>query len=90
MILQALDTIHVSSVSSENITTGQTFEVDDQAGHSLIERGLAIEVDAAVAAKAEPAAKAEAQPVEPSQAEEGADQTPIANKPGASVRTKAA
>ncbi|MBX4390264.1 hypothetical protein K4H03_29720, partial [Mycobacterium tuberculosis] len=75
MILQALDTIHVSSVSSENITTGQTFEVDDQAGRSLIERGLAIEVDAAVAAKAEPAAKAEAQPVEPSQAEEGADQT---------------
>lgn len=81
MILQALDTIHVSSVSSENITTGQTFEVDEQAGRSLIERGLAIEVDAAAAAKAEPAAK-----VEP----EGAEQTPIANKAGASVRTKAA
>ena len=42
MILQALDTIHVSSVSSDNITTGQTFEVDDQVGRSLIERGLAI------------------------------------------------
>ena len=81
MILQALDTIHVSSVSSENITTGQTFEVDDQAGRSLIKRGLAIEVDAATAAKAEKHAKAEP---------EAAEQTPIANKAGASVRTKAA
>ncbi len=90
MILQALDTIHVSSVSSENITTGQTFEVDDQAGRSLIQRGLAIEVDAAIAAKTELAVKADAQPVEPPQAEEGAELTPIANKAGASVRTKAA
>ncbi len=46
MIVKALDTVHVSSVSSNNIATGQTFEVDDQAGRSLIERGLAIEVDA--------------------------------------------
>jgi hypothetical protein len=46
MIVKALDTVHVSSVSSNIITTGQTFEVDDQAGRSLIERGLAIEVDA--------------------------------------------
>ena len=89
MFLKALDTIHVSSVSSDNITTGQTFEVDDQTGRSLIERGLAIEVDAAVAAKAGPAAKPEAQPVEPSQADEAAEHTPIANKAGASVRTKA-
>jgi hypothetical protein len=81
MILQALDTIHVSTVSSENITTGQTFEVDDQAGRSLIERGLAIEVDAAVAAKKEPAVKAKP---------EAAEQTPIANKAGASFRSKAA
>ena len=90
MIVKALDTVHVSSVSSDNITTGQTFEVDDQTGRSLIERGLAIEVDAAVAAKTEPAANVEAQPVEPSQANEAAEQTPIANKAGASVRTKAA
>lgn len=81
MILQALDTIHVSSVGSENITTGQTFEVDDQAGRSLIERGLAIEADATAAAKAEPAVKAEPEVVE---------HAPIANKAGASVRTKAA
>mgnify|MGYP000060602377 CR=1 FL=1 len=31
MIVKALDTVHVSSVSSNNIATGQTFEVDDQA-----------------------------------------------------------
>ena len=52
MQLQALDTIHVSSVSSDNITTGQIFEIDDLAGRSLIERGLAIEVDGAAATKA--------------------------------------
>ncbi len=90
MILQALDTIHVSSVSSENITTGQTFEVDDQAGRSLIERGLAIEVDAAFAAKTETAAKAEPEPAALVDAPEAAEQTPIANKAGASLRTKAA
>ena len=89
MILQALDTIHVSSVSSENITTGQTFEIDGQAGRSLIARGLAIEVDAAVAAKAEPTAKAEAQSVKPPQAEEITEQSPIANKAGAQTRKKA-
>lgn len=88
MILQALDTIHVSSVSSENITTGQTFEVDDQAGRSLIKRGLAIEVDAAAAAKSEPAAKAEAQSVKLPQAEEITEQSLIANKAGAHTRKK--
>ena len=90
MHLQALDTIHVSSVSSENIITGQTFEIDDQAGRSLIERGLAIELDAVAAAKVEPAAQVEAQPLEPSKAEESAEQTPIISKAGAGVRTKAA
>lgn len=90
MFLKALDTIHVSSVSSENITTGQTFEVDDQVGRSLIERGLAIEVDATAAAKVEPAVKAEPEPATPSDGPEAAELTPIANKAGASVRTKAA
>ena len=79
MILQALDTIHVSSVSSENITTGQTFEVDDQAGRSLIERGLAIEVDAATAAKAEPAEKSAPEPAALVDAPEAAEETaPVA------------
>ena len=42
MFLKALDTIHVSSVSSDNIISGQTFEIDDLGGRSLIERGLAL------------------------------------------------
>jgi len=46
MFLQALDTIHVSSVSSDNILTGQSFEIDDLAAVSLIKRGLAMEVGA--------------------------------------------
>ncbi len=88
MFLKALDTIHVSSVSSDNIISGQTFEIDDLRGRSLIERGLAIEVDAAAAVKPEPAAKAEAQPVKPPQAEEITEQSPIANKAGAHTRKK--
>ena len=84
MQLQALDTIHVSSVSSENITTGQIFEIDDLAGKSLIERGLAIEVDGAPTNKAEPA------PAPEPEAPETAEQPPIANKAGANTRTKAA
>ena len=86
MFLKALDTIHVSSVSSDNIISGQTFEIDDLGGRSLIERGLAIELDAA--AKPEPAAKGEAQSVKPPQAEEITEQSPIANKAGAHTRKK--
>jgi len=75
MIVKALDTVHVSSVSSNNITTGQNFEVDDQAGRSLIERGLAIEVDALEApAPAQPAAT---------------DDEPVTRKSGSTHRTKA-
>jgi hypothetical protein len=75
MIVKALDTVHVSSVSSNNITTGQTFEVDDQAGRSLIERGLAIEVDALEApAPAQTAAS---------------DDEPVTRKSGSTHRTKA-
>lgn len=44
MILKALDTLHISSVSSNNILAGQTFELDDHFGRQLIERGLALEV----------------------------------------------
>ena len=90
MHLQALDTIHVSSVSSENIITGQTFEIDDQAGRSLIERGLAIKVDAAAPVKAEPAEKTAPEPAAIVDAPEAAEQTPIINKAGAGIRTKAA
>lgn len=86
MFLQALDTIHVSSVSSDNIITGQTFEIDDLGGRSLIERGLAIEVDGAaphdVPAKAEPTRVTEPEG-------QASEQPPIANKAGANTRTKA-
>ena len=41
MILKALDTLHISSVSSNNLLAGQTFELDDHFGKLLIERGLA-------------------------------------------------
>ena len=75
MIVKALDTVHVSSVSSNNITTGQTFEIDDQAGRSLIERGLAIEVDALEA-------PAPAQTV-------ATDDEPVTRKSGSTHRTKA-
>ena len=44
MILKALDTIHISSVSPNNLLTGQTLELDDQIGRTLIERGLGAEV----------------------------------------------
>jgi hypothetical protein len=89
MQLQALDTIHVSSVSSENITTGQIFEIDDLAGKSLIERGLAIEVDGDPATKAEPAPAHEPAPeTEAPETTEAAQQPPIANKAGANTRTK--
>jgi hypothetical protein len=86
MHLQALDTIHVSSVSSENITTGQLFEIDDLAGKSLIARGLAIEVDGAPTTKAEPAPAHEPDAPETTEAPE---QLPIANKAGVNTRTKA-
>jgi hypothetical protein len=44
MILKALDTLHISSVSSNNLLAGQTFELDDHFGRQLIERGLAVKV----------------------------------------------
>ena len=89
MQLQALDTIHVSAVSSENITTGQIFEIDDLAGKSLIERSLAIEIDGAPTSKAETAAAHEPAPeTEAPENTEAAQQPPIANKAGANTRTK--
>jgi hypothetical protein len=90
MFLKALDTIHVSSVSSDNIITGQTFEIDDLGGRSLIERGLAIEVDAAEQKKALQAEKAEAEAQEPLMASEIEEQPPIANKAGTHTRKKVA
>jgi len=85
MLLKARDTIHVSSVSSDNIITGQTFEIDALAGASLIKRGLATEVGAA-AVKSEPAAlsKSETTP----KAKQKETQTAL-TKSGANIRNKA-
>jgi hypothetical protein len=49
MKLIALDTVHVSSASSENILEGQRFEVSDAEGKSLIDRGLAKKAEGASA-----------------------------------------
>jgi hypothetical protein len=89
MHLQALDTIHVSSVSSDNITTGEIFEIDDLAGKSLIERGLAIEIDGAPTANADPAPAPElATEPDARKTDEPAEQ-PIANKARVNTRNKA-
>lgn len=85
MFLKARDTIHVSSVSSDNIIAGQTFEIDALAGASLIKRGLATEVGAA-AVKSEPAAlsKSETTP----KAKQQETQTAL-TKSGANIANKA-
>lgn len=44
MKLKATDTVHITAVQSDPLFAGDEFEVDDEAGQSLIERGLATEV----------------------------------------------
>jgi hypothetical protein len=61
MKLKAKDTLHVSSVGPDQIQPDQEFEVNDDEGKDLVERGLAVEAKAEKAApknKAEPAAPA--------------------------------
>jgi hypothetical protein len=55
MQLKANDTLHVSSVKADNIAPGEVFEVADDTGRQLVEKGLATEVKAQKAEKAEPA-----------------------------------
>lgn len=47
MKLKAIDTLHISSVSQDNLAPGAEFEVSDETGRVLIDRGLAKEVKAA-------------------------------------------
>lgn len=47
MKLKAIDTLHVSAVGPDNIAPGASFEVSDDMGRELVERGLAEEVKAA-------------------------------------------
>ena len=50
MKLRANDTLHVSSVGPDNIAPGQEFEVAEDTGRQLVEKGLA----SVVKAKSEP------------------------------------
>lgn len=47
MKLKATDTIHVSSVKSDNILAGEKFDVSEVEAKSLIERGLAVKAEGA-------------------------------------------
>jgi hypothetical protein len=62
MKLKANDTLHVSSVGPENIAPGEVFEVSDDVGKQLVERGLATEAKGAKAEKAAPENKKEDAP----------------------------
>ncbi len=53
MRLKATDTLHVSAVKADNIAPGEEFEVSDDTGQKLIEKGLAVEVKGKAAAKAD-------------------------------------
>jgi hypothetical protein len=44
MKLKANDTLLISSVKSDNILPGEQFEISDERGRDLVERGLATEV----------------------------------------------
>ena len=45
MLMKALDTIHISAVGPDNILAGQTFEIADNEGQILHQRGLAEPVE---------------------------------------------
>lgn len=57
----ANDTLHVSSVKADNLLPGEEFEVSDDQGRQLVERGVATEVKGG--ATEPPAAKAEIAPL---------------------------
>lgn len=46
MKLKAIDTLHVSSVRADSILPFEEFDVADDTGRQLVERGLAFEVKA--------------------------------------------
>jgi hypothetical protein len=73
MKLKANDTLLISSIKSDNILPGETFEVSDERGRDLVDRGLATEV--------KPTAKKAAAP-------KNKMATPPANKAGGRRRAK--
>lgn len=58
MLMKALDTLHVSAVGPDNILAGQTFEIADNDGEILRQRGLAEPVKATAAPVAQPKTRA--------------------------------
>ena len=46
MLMKALDTLHISAVGPDIILAGETFEIADNDGEILHQRGLAEPVDA--------------------------------------------
>lgn len=52
MKLKANDTLLISSVKSDNILPGEQFEISDERGRDLVERGLATEVKSPAKKKA--------------------------------------
>lgn len=53
MKLKANDTLHVSSVKADNILQGEQFEVADNVGKLLVDRGLATEIKPSTEVKTE-------------------------------------
>lgn len=64
MKLKATDTLHISSVGPDNMAPGTEFEVADDIGQSLVDRGLAkaIKAEAPVENKMTPAPANKAAP----------------------------
>lgn len=62
MKMRVVDQLHVSSVGPNTMAKGAEFEISDDLGRSLAERGLAAPVGAAEKAEPAPSNKAEPAP----------------------------
>lgn len=54
MHLRAKDTVHISAVQSDNLVEGDEFEINDDEGQKLIDRGIAEPADTAPAKRPSP------------------------------------
>jgi hypothetical protein len=52
MRLRAKDTVHISSVQSDNLIEGDEFDLDDAEGQKLVDRGIAEPVGKSASASA--------------------------------------
>lgn len=62
MRLRAKDTVHISSVQSENLVEGDEFDLNDDEGKKLIDRGIAEQVRVKTPASEKDPAPAKAAP----------------------------